>query len=290
LHWSIYRYQQALVLSWEGRWAEIAPLAGRSQETLAEAEGDLLAALRGQAPKCASVQCALAHLLVDELPYPLRMPLCPLFEGTVEEILRRAKRAQEKGFTVAKVKISQLHRKEAQGVLRALQGAFRLRIDCNKAFSVKEICALAEPFDFDYLEDPTYEVDKLSTFPLPFALDEALGWPGERCVAVVLKPTVLGSALLPWMERAREQGWRVIFSSARESSLGLLQIAHLASRLHVTEPLGLDTRQGAQSDLLLTPPDWSAPELRVERPPTIDLTQLTEIAHGDCCRGALCLS
>lgn len=107
------------------------------------------------------------------------------------------------------------------------------------------------PAGLDYLEEPCASAAEIPQFHratgIPVALDETLddhlregGGAGdllpsiaasEGVVALVVKPSVVGGieACGALASRAREDGLRVILSSAFESSAGLAAIAALAA-------------------------------------------------------------
>ncbi len=175
-------------------------------------------------------------------------PLYALLSGSVKEVLEQAEEAATQGYAIVKLKVSALPFKIAQDLIRRLQKQFRLRIDCNSAFSLKEALCLFAPYDitsFDYIEDPTYEINSLKEFTHPFALDEAVAqFPSlglEDCpnfYGFVLKPTLLGGkeGRVPYVDFARRHRLKVVFSPAFESGLGLLQILQLAQAFGVKVP------------------------------------------------------
>lgn len=264
--------REGLLLQTPTRCVEISPLPGRSKETLQEALADVLDYFHKSKTEdlCASVQFGLESLLASR-SFPLRAPLCPLFEGTLEDILKQAQRAACKKCRVAKVKISSLPLAVIPDLIDQLSLTFSLRIDCNLAFSYDAITALLTSCKspcIQYVEDPTYEMHRLSAFPFPLALDEplALGLPDHypTLCALILKPTVIGGfkGCRPLIDYAQKHHLKIIWSSALESSVGLLQIAHMAQQLGLDqEPLGLDTMHCLRGDLLANSIDWGAPEL-----------------------------
>jgi O-succinylbenzoate synthase len=275
-------------------WGEIAPLPGRSQETLSSAIDQLLRWLRGsyRSPLFPSVQFGIEGAL-KPLALPIAAPLYALLTGTPQEVLKQSKRAQHEGFTTVKLKISSFSIAEAQTVIASLLPHFRLRIDANHAFSHDEALTLFSPFSpeaFDYIEDPTHEIDKLCTFTHPFALDEQIGQFRNFSVkthpqlkALILKPTLLGGikGCAPYIQHANEQGQRAVFSPTFETGLGLLQILNVAKafdRLH--EPIGLDTHRHLTIDLLKSDISFNTPFFHLNDAPQIRTSFLTEIAHG----------
>src|SRR5689334_13628120 len=190
MEWKVYRFELPLVSGGirsglllqfiddkkQEKWGEIAPLSGRSQETIEQAVDQLLKIfLNGKVEEklFPSVQFGLESML--QPAYPITAPLYAFLNGGPDEILQRAETAFNSGYTVAKVKISSLSSDTAIDLLHNLKDRFRLRVDCNSAFSFDEAVHLFSHFDpsiFDYVEDPTFEMSRLADFPFPFALDE----------------------------------------------------------------------------------------------------------------------
>jgi O-succinylbenzoate synthase len=267
--------REGLLVQTPTRCAEISPLPGRSKESLEEALSDLLAYFHeGKTENlCASVHFGLESLFAPRT-FPVRVPLCPLLTGSIENILKQARIAAQKGCRVAKVKISSIDPAAIPDLIDQLSQIFSLRIDCNLAFSYAVITALLASCKdprIEYVEDPTYEMHKLWKFPFPLALDEPLatGLPEHypTLCALILKPTVLGGfkGCRPFIDYAHKHHLKVIWSSALESSVGLIQIAHMATQLGLDrEPLGLDTMQFFSTDAITQRIDWGAPELHLE--------------------------
>jgi O-succinylbenzoate synthase len=236
-------------------WGEVAPLPGFSRETLEEVRTQF-------SPHFSSV-CFGMQSALNALNHPhhaFSLPLSALFMGNKAQILARATLAKQEGFTTAKVKLSKLSFEEAYAVVETLRNQFALRIDVNRAWSFEDAMQFFSRFppnSFEYVEEPTYEIGKLTNFPFPFALDESLkelnlfNFPHLK--AMVLKPTLLGD-ISPFVTRAKQQGLKVILSSFFESGLGLAHIACLAHRLGLhSDPIGLDTYRYFKQDLLTEP-------------------------------------
>jgi O-succinylbenzoate synthase len=306
--WRIYSYQLPYVSGGirEGllihtrdsqrneRWGEVAPLAGRSAETLEAALKQLLDYFSGKEIKqlFPSVQCGLENLFLPAFSQ-VNAQLYALLSGSPQEVLRQADTAAELGYSTVKVKISSFPLNTSREIINALQKRFFLRVDCNSAFSFEEAHSLFSPFapnTFDYIEDPTYEMNRLPEFPHPFALDETVSQyrrlPLEsylKLYGFVLKPSILGGkkGCTPYVDFAKKHHLKVVFSPAFESGVGLVQILSLAKHFDLlAHPLGLDTYRFLKHDLLMPAINFSTPNLTVLAPPQINLKLLTEIAHG----------
>ena len=288
--WEIYSFSIPLTLGGDRKgfvirlgkkWAEVAPFPGRSSESLEEAMGQLLAFFQEGKKEhlVPSVQFGIENLF--------RTPLYPLKASTYAFL--NAKEAQHLRHTTIKIKIGSLTIEEAQTLISALSKQFRLRVDCNSAFSFQEALTLFEPFDptlFDYIEDPTYELQHLPEFTHPFALDETLvqyETPPKNFYGYILKPTILGGkkGCLPFVEYAKMHKLKVILSPAFETGLGLLQILKLGQELDLlNEQIGLDTHRFLTYDILSEQLHFNTPEVTIIREAKVDLNRLKKIAEG----------
>ncbi len=275
------------------RWAEIAPLPGRSSESQDLALQQLIDCFSGKAVQdlCRSVQIGLENLFSSPLESTTAR-LYALLSGTPDEVLQQAEIASAQGYCTVKVKVSSFSIAAAQKILGSLQKRFRLRVDCNSAFSFDEAISLFSPFDpavFDYIEDPTYAFKRLPEFTHPFALDEtvsqyrSISWENSNLYGFILKPTILGGVkgCAPLIDFAKKHQLKVVFSPAFESGVGLLQILSTAKHFGLLEDLiGLDTYRYLKYDLLMPSINFSTSKLTVNALPQVNLQLLTEIAHG----------
>lgn len=174
-----------------------------------------------------------------------------------------------------------------------------LRVDANRAWSMEEAVAFGgavQSAGLQYIEEPLKDptADTIAQFysetGIPVALDESIDeglfgffledgyWSTATdleplpsgIAAVVLKPSVLGGFLQAsrLAKIARSRGASVIFSSAFESPLGLLQLAHLAA---VEDPEGTmhhGLGTGEWLDLSAQPADIAAKIQDMVRPPS----------------------
>src|SRR3984957_19268121 len=282
--------------SGEERWGEIAPLPGRSKETLDQAYDQLLQIFskgKIQEEPLPSVQFGLEGALSDRSD--ITAPLYALLHGTAEEILQRAEEVFASGYKTVKVKISSFSVDEATLLIHALKDRFRLRIDCNRAFSMTQALRLFSPFDpkqFDYIEDPTFEIEKLADFPFPFALDEIVTdyhllplKSYQHLYGFILKPTLLGGkkGCAPFVKYAQEHNLNVVFSSTFESGLGLLHILHIAAHFNLlAHPVGIDTHRYLAHDILHHDIDFKTPIIKITPSLKVNTERLKEVAHGKC--------
>jgi O-succinylbenzoate synthase len=277
-------------------WGEISPLPGRSQESLAQAKRQLLALLKhNRQPKTLypSVSIGWEHAHHINTPINTQFPLCALLTGTRKQILEKAESVYSQGYRTVKVKVSNLSFIDAYEVLSLLSSQFSVRVDVNQAWSFGEALSFFSRFAqdaFEFIEEPTSEIDKLSLFTHPFALDESLLQLTKnelstfsKLKALVLKPTIIGNQkkCARYQTLAQELNLLCVLSSAFESGLGISQICALSHTLGIENiPLGLDTYRLLKEDLLIPPLDFSKPHLTIPKPIEINSTLLKEIAHG----------
>lgn len=266
--------RKGLLLEWNDGWGEVAPLPGFSAETLEEAREEietLLPRLASATPRLPSVQFGIN---AASRPFSRKMLKIPM--GLLND--------PRPGFSTLKLKLGHLSIEQAVEYVKRFVGSYRLRLDCNRAWTLDEALSFASHFsprDFEYLEEPVHTFQDLLRFSelthFGIAVDESITqFPCHQIPtlkAIVVKPTVVGvkssapynprqraEALYKPMWVAREQaplpGLKgrspfVVLSSAYESSLGLLQIARLYEE--GDPPPGLDTFRFFEEDLLIPP-------------------------------------
>lgn len=178
-----------------------------------------------------------------------------------------------RGFRTVKLKVGVFDYADDLQRVRAIAGHFpdvSMRLDANGAWhfdgAVRMIDEL-KGFKVDYLEQPLRPEDveglrALRGLGLPIAADESANHPKLRarllqlraCDVVVLKPAVLGGVdtIGNVVSSFREAGVEVMFSSAIESAVGRMAVAHLASAMDTQEPSGLNTADWLKDDVA----DW----------------------------------
>jgi O-succinylbenzoate synthase len=231
----IYGMKEGFLLQSETNWSEVAPLPGRSRESLSQVLQQLKAVQTGyQGSLFPSVEFGLFGLMAPKIS---DAPVCLFLNGAVPDILKHAKTPH--GCTHAKVKLGHLDVSAAVFLTKALKADFRLRLDIGGKWNKEQITAFLSNFapeDFEFIEDPGHDIS-----PFPMASDDqGLG------STTVWKPMVKG---LP------EKKSPVILSSSYESGIGIHQIAALASAWEIpSHPLGIGTAVHIQEDLLKNPP------------------------------------
>jgi O-succinylbenzoate synthase len=151
---------------------------------------------------------------------------------------------------------------QAKEVIDALKDRIRLRIDVNRKWSFKESLQFFSAYtfeDFDYIEEPMDQIEKLMDFPYPFALDETLQENQvesyvrlPHCSALVIKPTMIGG--ISAIKKYQRFGKPLILSPCYESGVGIFHIAAIAKRLQLLDThIGIDTYGFLKEDILNFP-------------------------------------
>ncbi|MDF7680603.1 o-succinylbenzoate synthase [Enterobacteriaceae bacterium ESL0689] len=269
-------------------WGEIAPLPGFSHETLDEAQEALqqwtTAWSQGQEvpyPALPSVAFGISCALAERdglLPIQANYQAVPLCNGDPDALLVRL--AAMPGEKVAKVKVG-LYEAVRDGMMVNLLldciPDLTLRLDANRAWTPHKALQFARYVHpnhrsrIAFIEEPCQTAEQSLKFArmtgIAIAWDESLRednfcWqpqPGVR--ALVIKPTLTGSLqkVQQQVAEAHRLGLTAVISSSLESSLGLTQLARLASWLTPETIPGLDTLDLMCAQLLRRWPDSTLP-------------------------------
>lgn len=236
------RNRKGLIIQINDGWGEIAPLPGFSRETLEDAKKESIKVLQENTqPTLPSVIFGFDCAKIPFISSPLKVPLCALHHP-------------KPGCTTLKLKLGHLAIEEAIKLVKQYIKKYRLRLDCNRKWTLAQALLFArhfDPTDFEYLEEPVSVYADLIHFSkttgLPIAVDESLR--EHSCLdiptlkAAVIKPTLWG--------RIPSLPVPIVLSSSYESSLGILQIARLA-KSEIAQ--GLDTFT----------PDFINPPIRID--------------------------
>lgn len=273
-------------------WGEISPLPGFSMESLEDAQSALLAwadawregadpALPDVPSAAFGISCALVEL-DGSLPEAGNYRAAPLCTGDPDELF--ALLSAMPGEKVAKIKVGLYEAVRDGMVANLLLEAIpdlHLRLDANRAWTPLKAQQFAKYVNPAYrsriafLEEPCKTREDSRAFAretgIAIAWDESLREADFEFVAepgvsaVVIKPTLTGS-----LAKVREQvaaahalGLTAVISSSIESSLGLTQLARIASWLTPDTVPGLDTLNLMQAQLLRPWPDSALPCLDV---------------------------
>jgi O-succinylbenzoate synthase len=255
-------FREGVIVQIGAGYGDIAPLPGYSAETLEEAKEEaqrLLPSFPKTIPKLPSVQfafrCARSPIL-----NPVSVPVGALH-------------APKKGFHAVKLKLGSVGVEQATALIASTPQEVELRLDFNQQWPLEWLLALSRRFPpqrFAYFEEPTRNFSDLIAFSrmtgIGVALDESIPqvpyWDVPTLKALIVKPTVLGRVPTP------PPGVELIFSSAYESGIGALHIAHLASLHNPGRPHGLDPYSWLMEDVLQSPPlladgtfSWQGPSI-----------------------------
>lgn len=254
---------------------DVAPMAGVHATGLARLDPLLssLAAgrpLRGALPPALAFGLdLLARDLAEDWPAPRhrRVSIAALFAGTIDQVPAFVA-ALPAGTESCKVKVGGAAPAADRELLTALLGSLpehvRLRPDANRRWTLADAeAALAGlPVDrVEFLEEPLRNPAELPRLRdrtgLPFALDESEGEVEESVrsasSAWIFKWAREGPLDLatPRLQRATDQGRRIVISSCFESGVGLFAQARLALALNdVPVPCGLGTGAWLAEDVL----------------------------------------
>ncbi|CNH82579.1 o-succinylbenzoate synthase [Yersinia ruckeri] len=275
-------------------WGEISPLPEFSQETLAEAESAALLWLKGWVagepvlesplPSVAfGLSCAVAEL-EQRLPIPADYRKAPLCNGDPDELFEVLMALP--GDKVAKVKVGLYEAVRDGMIVNVLLEALpdlTLRLDANRSWTAAKAEGFAKYVNpalrsrIAFLEEPCKTRDESRAFArdtgIAIAWDESVreadfqvqAEPGVA--AIVIKPTLVGSIARcqQLVQQAHQVGLVAVISSSIESSLGLSQLARLASWLTPDTVPGLDTLDLMQVQLVRPWPESKLPLVSIEQ-------------------------
>ncbi|MDA0874179.1 MAG: hypothetical protein O3C45_03865 [Bacteroidetes bacterium] len=264
----------------EGRtgWGEAAPLDGYGPDTLAQVVRAVQAS-DWEAP-LPSLQCALgsARAALGALQTGRPFLGTPTSGSTMGPAVLDGTDGVE-AARIVKVKVA------AESDLSRLQALLRahperlLRLDANGAMTRDQALRLLEGLGadiarIDFFEEPfpeCFRADHRAAFPVPLAIDESLdGGNWQHADVCVLKPSLMGDPRTT-LHRARTmqaEGRRVVVSSAWESRVGMLMLAHLADRLGDAAP-GLSTYAWMADDVGGADPLLTGPSVDLRRLPAL---------------------
>ncbi|WP_113627443.1 o-succinylbenzoate synthase [Pectobacterium peruviense] len=275
-------------------WGEIAPLPEFSVETLAEAQSVALEQLAAWAtgrvfsddlpPSVAfGLSCAQAEL--DQyLPQAADYRKAPLCNGDPDELFDMLQAMP--GEKVAKVKVGLYEAVRDGMIVNVLLEALpdlKLRLDANRSWTRAKADGFARYVApslrsrIAFLEEPCKTRDESREFAretgISIAWDESVREADFRVEAepgvsaIVIKPTLVGSLARcqQLVQETHQAGLTAVISSSIESSLGLTQLARLASWLTPDTIPGLDTLDLMQAQVIQRWPDSTLPLLAAEQ-------------------------
>ncbi len=320
---------------------EIAPLPGLNEETLEEATAQTveliqtlegreitpeLAELRGEFAEWLDdvsllpsvrfgIEMALLNLLAacEKVPLARLLSGAPaawvsingLLDGAAEDMLAKAERLANGGYTAVKLKVARKAVEEdiaiVQEVSRIVGPSVELRLDANRTWDYPTAMAFGHAVAdcrIEYLEEPLRDPHRLGELVkatgLPVALDETLRDYPELMTetdppikAILLKLPRLGGfeAVLHLIRQASRLGIYPVVSSSFESGFTLAMLTNLAAAVHPDGvPAGLDTNAWFAQDVLRQRTEVQNGKLELAQvnaaTETIDLDALEVIHRG----------
>lgn len=234
--------------------AEIAPLKGRSLESLEEAKE---AFFQGD-DTSPSTSFAVDSLYLQKENLPFHNPsYSDLLTGSEEEMWELAEKSMN---PFVKIKLASFSVKEAVSIIKRLKTRLqnkKLHLDFNQKWSLEKAIAFSSHFspeDFWYLEEPTTSFSELSIYSretaFPIAVDESLYQnPLQDLLSLknlktaIIKPTLFGGVeAISSLQKKLPKNVAIVLSSLLESKIGLLGIEKLHQKLALSTPLGLGTK------------------------------------------------
>ncbi|MCP5206223.1 MAG: o-succinylbenzoate synthase [Hahellaceae bacterium] len=267
---------------------EAAPLPGFSPETIVQAAESLQALAlantrlltwnvdamdaRADASVCASARwafdCARQELLAAQPMYGKKLiETCHLLQPDeqIDAVIRNLK---TKPVRVLKVKVGRASLDEDIDLLNRLfialpESVFRL--DANRAWTLSQATKFCQSVDWtriEFLEEPCQTLaDSLRlncVTPVKLALDESLREPhnalaDSEIAAFIVKPGIHPGGWRGFQQvlaEAKSRGAKVVISSSYQSSLGISQLAALATTYTPESMPGLDTLSVFSHDVI----------------------------------------
>jgi o-succinylbenzoate synthase len=287
-------------------WGEIAPFPGLSSETIRDVidffrrnlpllqgrffQADDWRSLLQQVKKLNfpypsvqfGVDTAMLHLFAEQHAQPLaglfgcagRKYILSngLVTGTSpENLLETVQRLLGEGFNTLKIKVGRFSVEQEIELVRAIRhtasNAVQLRLDANRAWTLKEALRFAKGIDhaqIEYIEEPVNRLQDLEEFCrrtlLPVALDEslleAMHLPHRlKIAAFILKPGIHGgvAGIIRLMSEAEQCGALPVLSSPFLSAFGLRMAVLLAAFTPPDAVMGLDASSVLEKDFLCSP-------------------------------------
>ena len=246
---------------------EIAPLPERSHETLEEALH-----FTKELQKRFLLGDFSPALFPPSVMFGMEMALSTLLFPLAEDVSFK--------LYTGKLKLKDLSVSDSIKLCKSQKGP--IRIDLNQKWDLAktvEFCSHFTPSDFLYIEEPVSLFTDLEKFydqtGFSYAVDEHLSTqPLERLLKLrglshlIIKPTLHGG--LHQCKKIIEQAKnaKCVLSSAYETTLGLMHIAAIASKLTPFEPIGISTHTIFQDPLIpFNPHDLIIKKELYQKPP-----------------------
>jgi O-succinylbenzoate synthase len=194
-----------------------------------------------------------------------------LATGNKTTILRKVRKGLSENYRSIKVKVGRNSLEEDIELVRTIHKVIgnkvSLRLDANQAWEFEEAMTFAnavEDLAIEYIEEPLKNPEDLFILykktGLPIALDECLkemspdsfqskGW----VKVLILKPVVIGSVqkTLQYIDIGKRTGVKTVISDTFHTGVGLAFLIRLASIIDKPTPMGFDTYNWLDGDILV---------------------------------------
>lgn len=273
-------------------WGEIAPLPMFSHESFNQAKAETLQWINGwlndkptcieQASPSVAFGISMALRELDKgILSPTSITTVPLYSGNLQQFNQQLLTTDSE---VVKVKIARADPIAEGKMVNQFLHAFphlKVRLDANRAWSLIQACQFSTQIDKQcqerilFIEEPCYTAALSKEFALLTKIaiawdeslreNEALLTPTPYLTAIVIKPSLTGSVrkCIQLIKLAEQYGLSAVISSSLESSLGLSQLAQLATIYTPTIPAGLDTLNLMSYQLVRAYPNSTLPLLDI---------------------------
>ena len=205
-----------------------------------------------------------------------------LLHANDENLEEQIQQLIREGFEAVKLKVGRhdIH-KEIRFVRQVgewIDGKANIRLDANRAWTLKQAVEFAKGIDgisVDYIEEPLSDFSAMKSFyertNLAVALDESMTdisfniLKGKTWLkAVIIKPPVVGGIqktfeLIDWAE---QQNIFPVISDVFFSGVGLSMLINIAACVKKKIPMGLETYNRLQEDLLQKRIEFSNGKIR----------------------------
>ena len=222
-----------------------------------------------------ALEFALLCHLMPKIDFFQKIKVNALLVGSDSEI--KLKTPLLKSYDSLKIKVGKRGPYELLALIDKIKPHLNehqmLRIDFNRSWELKDLLQFCKHFPLElcqYLEEPLKNPLELLPFsnyyPHPIGFDESLldtslefllTIPTKR--AFIIKPTLIGSLqkINHFYSKACLHNLDYILTSTFESGIGHLMIAHLAHYLALENPIGLDTYNWLEDDILTKPLEFN---------------------------------
>jgi len=233
-----------------------------------------------------------------------RIKINLLVTGEHGDIIRMVKRGLNEGYRAIKIKagVGKLEEEiDLVRMIRRLSGPdISLRVDANRCWRLEEALSFIQALHdcpLEYIEEPLQDPGQLPLLfektHIPIAIDETLVQyrPEKLKLAdwmntFVLKPAAIGSLTdtLAYIHLAESNTRKIVISDNYQTGIGLTFLVRLAASLKKPIPMGFNTYNYLQEDLLMDRIQVSGGEIFVqdalERSKKVNLSCLQEFSDS----------